>query len=49
LNETHQQFYKKQEVEIVAKQLLDLTNKKYTNTKLNDLLIIYKQIDLGDC
>jgi len=49
LNETHQQFYKKQEVEIVAKQLLDLTNKKYTNTKLNDLLIIYKQIDLENC
>lgn len=49
LNETHQQFYKKQEVEVVAKLLLDLTNREYTNTNLDSLLNIFKQIDLENC
>jgi len=46
LNETHQQFYKKQEIEIVAKHLLNLSGIKYSNTKLDCLLKVFKQIDL---
>ena len=45
LNESHKKYYKKQEVEIVAKSLLEFSETEISANNLDDLLNIFKDAD----